>query len=280
MHKKEVSPFVKKFRRYCSSPHASLRLHGAGTATVFAASNTPAARTVLAVEPKVRMLHIGDTQQRAQRSCSIGRMWRRFDSDRASSFGMKMHTCRYRSQYDRDTFNKWFRMPPQVAFLLSLLAPAGSSRYGTSQVFDVLYARVGPLLTRRGAPRRADSITPLQCCLIALMRMGSRGEGRHVAQHFYVSETVVQQSLDHFCFAVAKHLHGDYIRRPATADEVQQITQAIREQRGLPACVGGLDGKHWQIRRACRAGSRSVPMSRLSVAAMDERTETRTKTTK
>ena len=139
-------------------------------------------------------------------------------------------------------------------------------RVADAQVFDALFARIEQFLQPAVAVVRYDCITSLECVLIALMRLGSRAELRHVERHFGVSKTTIQQCLDRFCQVVVDKLKASCVFQPRTKDELDDIMRQIRAQRGLPACAGALDGKHWPISCVAPALWRSMFSCALACA--------------
>ena len=85
------------------------------------------------------------------------------------------------------------------------------------------------------------------------------------AQFFGVGEQTVANSVDMFAAAVVRHYAHLEIKLPSAA-EAFQCALDIYENRGMPACVGALDGKHFPIKAGfvddssykCYKGFRSV----------------------
>jgi hypothetical protein len=94
------------------------------------------------------------------------------------------------------------------------------------------------------ARARVDSLTILERLCIALHRMGTTGEDESVARMYGREQTVVAQCVDQFCSAICEEYREEVIKLP-DAEQCKLYMKEFWDLRGIPGCVGAMDGKHW-----------------------------------
>ena len=88
---------------------------------------------------------------------------------------------------------------------------------------------------------RSTSLTSLPSCYIP----SSAGEMRLTATLFGRGLSTCLFILDQFCSAVQMEMHHA-IKLPSPA-ECEAIAQAMLRARGMPGCIGAMDGKHFEV---------------------------------
>lgn len=69
-------------------------------------------------------------------------------------------------------------------------------------------------------------------------------EATKIASEFGIGVSTVNHLLDHFTVACVTELYREQVRLP-TLDELEISTAKILAERGLPGCIGAVDGKHF-----------------------------------
>jgi hypothetical protein len=91
---------------------------------------------------------------------------------------------------------------------------------------------------------RKDAMSIDERISIALARMGTQAENESVGDSFGRSGDTVTHVLDHFAKSVVTEFRDEFIRLPDTA-RCAQFASEFMNTRGIPGCIGAMDGKHW-----------------------------------
>ena len=65
----------------------------------------------------------------------------------------------------------------------------------------------------------------------------------------------VRPWMEEACTELRRVLSPDYVRRPTTATEWNEIAEEFHKVWDMPNCIGALDGKHIRMRKPANSGS-------------------------
>lgn len=112
--------------------------------------------------------------------------------------------------------------------------------------FDSLAAILTPYLPRPKRRSRKDSVTPRERLFLALLWLGNGGKFTIASSNSGRAATTFSISVDLVVDAVIRAL-ADEVRLPTT-EEIRISTDWFRDHTGMLGCMGGLDGKHFEIK--------------------------------
>ena len=120
-------------------------------------------------------------------------------------------------------FRRYFRLPKTVV----------------SSIIDGL----SELVPKRPRQRK-DTLGTTEVVLIALLRLGTRGEEVSLTAQTKRCPASIHRCVILFVREVVEK-YNHLIRLPTTRGALLQTIQQMEEERGVPGCFGELDGKHW-----------------------------------
>ena len=93
---------------------------------------------------------------------------------------------------------------------------------------------------------RPDSITNAEAIAQALYFIGGMVEFTTQENAMVRSGSSLTRTVDEFCEAIIARYKDEYIRLP-TKEEMQECMEYLEQERGIPQCIGAIDGKHFAI---------------------------------
>ena len=113
----------------------------------------------------------------------------------------------------------------------------------TKSVFEILENNLDEHLRPSQNSFRKDTLTVREIIAISLHYLGHKGEGQQTSEFFAKGTSTVFACIDAFCNAVCLQFSHE-IALP-DASESRTLAAHILRKRGLPGCLGALDGKHF-----------------------------------
>jgi hypothetical protein len=162
-------------------------------------------------------------------------------SSRGSQPGRKQNKARFLSNGNREGLRRheWIHQHADAAEFRRTL-----------RVSRATYAFLKQRLVDKGyyeEPRkraRKDALSIDERISIALARMGTQAENESLGDSFGRSADTVSKMLDHFASGVVAEFREEFIKLP-DASSCRLAMSAFMRDRGIPGCIGAIDGKHW-----------------------------------
>jgi hypothetical protein len=98
---------------------------------------------------------------------------------------------------------------------------------------------------------RPDPVHPDEAIAMALYALGTPADFRTIGNVASRGETTISKHLYRVCNAIVKkwgQQSANPVIKHASAAGNVRIAQRFLEERGMPGCIGALDGKHWSVK--------------------------------
>ena len=119
--------------------------------------------------------------------------------------------------------------------------------------FDHLLSLVHDRLVRKFHVR--EPISPTERLADTLRYLASGDSQTLIGFLFKMGRSTVNGIIEEVCTELWRVLSPDYVRRPTTATEWNEIAEEFHKVCDMPNCIGALDGKHIRMRKPAESGS-------------------------
>ena len=119
--------------------------------------------------------------------------------------------------------------------------------------FDHLLSLVHDRLVRKFHVR--EPISPAERLADTLRYLASGDSQTLIGFLFKMGRSTVNGIIEEVCTELWRVLSPDYVRRPTTATEWNEIAEEFHKVWDMPNCIGALDGKHIRMRKPADSGS-------------------------
>ncbi|XP_035030944.1 putative nuclease HARBI1 [Hippoglossus stenolepis] len=120
----------------------------------------------------------------------------------------------------------------------------GMSRSALMHLSERLRPHVEGAATKMRAP--VDVLTKVACTLFYL---NDEGRLRKTANAFGLSRQVVSVIIRRVCKAITVFLGPDYVKKPSTEPEVEDLVVNFQQTHGLPQCLGAVACTHIEVKQ-------------------------------